>query len=220
MKHNIDSAKYEEFKEYMANKLTYETGKTYKPEDIFVGKEISLNEIMQYKFVFGDVNINSLYENSIIRSVFDLEFVYGKFIIFYNNSLQSLGGLKYVKGNFSLAGSKLSDLGELKEVENCSVLHNESLRSLKNLKRINGNLEIRNSDIESLGDLEFVHGDLIIKDCPKLKDIGKLKFVGGKIEIDESLRQLFGDKFYAGKVDGYYFRNEFEFGFEQIENIM
>ncbi len=218
MKHNIKQEKFNEFKEYLSEKVTKETGIPCYPNQIFVADEdkiqyeILLTNEEEYKFIFGDVSIGDRGDSEKYiytkKDIENLQYISGDFKNFNNQNLESLGSLNYIGGRLLIKSSKLKNFGELKEIgENLIIKKNHSLKYLgNNLKKIKKNLLIEYSDVESLGSIEYVGGGINLKGC-KLKDIGNLKYVGGFIIMSDEQAEIFGDKVYK---DGqhYYFRNE------------
>lgn len=57
---------------------------------------------------------------------------------------------------------------------------------------IKGDLDLRNSSIESLGNLKKISGDLNLRYCQFLKDLGELKEIGGIFDIENSSLKSLG----------------------------
>ncbi len=218
MKFDLKPEQFEEFKEYMAKKMSSETGKVFLPEDIFItekGFYMNLKDEDKYKFIFGNVRIDGwpgeqvLFKKNVIEH---LEYIIGDLVTnnHSNLTLESLGSIKYIDQNLIITGfnSKLKDFGDLREVGvNLNIEQDHSIKTLgTKLKKIGEDLLIDNSDVESLGSLEYIGGSISLRGC-NLKDIGNLKYVGGFIIMSDEQAEIFGDKVYK---DGqhYYFRNE------------
>jgi hypothetical protein len=79
----------------------------------------------------------------------------------------------------------LKDLGKLEYIGDYLDLYESPMKTLGKLKKVMGDLYLGYSEIETLGDLEHVEKYLSLGNTPKLKDLGKLNYVGGEILYDE-----------------------------------
>jgi hypothetical protein len=132
-------------------------------------------------------------------------------LILYKSQINTLGNLEIVNGTLDLSFTPINSLGNLKIVAGDLVLYcvNE-LYSLGNVERVGGNLILTDSyNITSLDNINEIGGDLTVYGNPfgafnshwisdhpasgknmwipsTLKSFGKLKSVGGNLNIDYS----------------------------------
>ena len=70
-----------------------------------------------------------------------------------------LGKSIIFKGNVYFRGSKITDLGNLKEIRGTAWFRNSKITSLGKLESIGGNAWFEDSEITSLGKLESIGGN-------------------------------------------------------------
>lgn len=205
MKFKIKPERFEEFKEYLASKLTKESGKLYLPEEIAISKEeIKVKVKDKYKIVVGDVSL-SQYNGDTVKNI---EYIMGSIYLFMDHNIKSLGSIESLQTFDATDASVLKDLGNLKETKNHFRLFCcRAMTSLGKLKKVGKHCNLQYTDIKSLGALEYIGGDLILSKDVKLEDIGNLKYVGGKLKISDEQAKIFGDKVYKDG-DDYCFKNE------------
>lgn len=144
---------------------------------------------------------------SFIEDLGDLEYVGGDMSLVHSDRLKSLGKVKIIKGELDVRGcDSLKDLGELEKVKTINSLETTKVTSLGNLREINylwgGNdvdiaenleslgelrkvskyLDLGKSKIKTLGNLEYV-GDWLNLTDSQVEDLGDLKFVGSNMSI-------------------------------------
>ena len=146
-----------------------------KPEEICVGDYNAKNTndtVCPYKVILGFAN----FEGSNVKSLGDLEVVYGKKLIDKNSPIKTIHHNPIYLG-ITIKNSKIRCLGNLKKVYG-SIDLNYNIKSLGNLKFLGSNLYLVNSNVEDLGELEIIDGVLNLEDdvtkC-KLTSLGKLK---------------------------------------------
>jgi hypothetical protein len=107
-----------------------------------------------------------------------------------------------VDGNLDLRKSKIKTLGRLEKVSGYVDLSGcKELTDLGNLKYVNDYLGLDETKIKTLGNLEYVGKTLYI-DGVRIEDLSKLKYVGGNINLwlRQTLKSL-GD---LEEVGGYF----------------
>lgn len=148
-------------------------------------------------------------------------------LIINNKNFNDIGKLKQVGGDIDLRISKVSDLKELEHVYgDLNLSCNKYIKSLKNIKEVGGHLKLggcfrdfgyemplqidspRENEkspylIEDLGKLKKVGGTLQIGDC-NIKDLGELEEVGVNLWIEEAtnLKSLSKLKKIGGSFEG------------------
>jgi len=123
----------------------------------------------------GNLNLGS----SSIESLGGLEFVGGYFSLAYCRKIKTLGKLKNVEGFLNLGDSSIESLGNLKFVVSLSLFDCQNIKTLGNLKKVEGSLDLIGSSVKSLGELEFVGNRLFIRstNIPQ-SELNKIKVVG------------------------------------------
>ncbi len=212
---NINPERHEEFKEYMAGKLSEETGRLFFPEDIYVCKDdepLYLTKDDHYKCIFGDVEFSN-YKGKVLSDVEfiwgnvniqsknidlgDLRFIEGQLFI-YNSTLESFKNLEYVH-KLSLYESKIASLGALKSIKTDLSAHKSKVGDLGELTKIGGSAFLQDMQITSLGKLEYVGGYLYLADpdgshdCP-IKKMDNLKYVRGIVYAHPNQVKYFSEK--------------------------
>lgn len=153
---------------------------SYNPTDIYT--TIDLKKITISKEVNSDIIIRG--EN--IQNLDEVEIVNG-FLGISDSNIESLGGLRAVKGNFFISSnsvcSNIKSLEKLEFVLGDLYLSNSNIEDLGALKKVEGKLNLRDTKIKNLGTLEFVGGDLFLPkriekeiDLTNLTVLGKIKF--------------------------------------------
>jgi len=160
----------------------------------------SLGEI---KKIDGDLYLRF----SFVQDLGDLEYVGGNVYLKGSDHLKSLGNLREVGGELDITDCvELEDLGQLEMAKTIKGLETTKVTSLGNLKEIGylwgGNdvditkninslgelrrvdryLDLSKSKIETLGNLEYV-GDWLDLTDSQVEDLGNLKFVGSNMSI-------------------------------------
>ena len=97
------------------------------------------------------------------------EFLSAKNVIFKNYKKKGYEGIRLV-GNLSFY----------------SVFYMDFDRIFEHIVEIDGNLDLRKSTIKSLGNLESVGGELDLRYCEELSDLGNLKYVGEGLDLTET----------------------------------
>jgi hypothetical protein len=175
----------------------------------------SLGEI---KKIDGDLYLRF----SFVEDLGDLEYVGGNVYLKGSDHLKSLGNLREVGGELSIEDCvELEDLGQLEIVKTIKGLETTKVTSLGNLKEIGylwvGNegdiaenleslgelrkvekyLDLSKSKIKTLGNLEYV-GDWFSLIDSQIEDLGNLKFVGSTMSI---LRTPLLDKYDPNEIE-------------------
>ncbi len=214
----------ENFKTYMAEKLTSASGKIYQPDDIYVDPKGGMIEKSRlffktgynYKYIFATLDFD-VFEG---KDLGDVEYVYGSFYCF-DSMIKSLKNLFYI-GSASIVSSHINDMGKLKTVGGNATLMSLNIDNLGELKSVGGDFMIADcKNLSSLGNLEYVGGDLDIRGS-NITDLGKLKYVGGKIDLNYSQKKLFEDRIYQDGNDFYLindnkYSNDIDYGILEIE---
>ncbi len=228
---DIKPEKYEEFKKFMAKKLSHETGRKFLPSDIFVGNS-SLSEIIldKYKCIFANMSELSSFDN-----LKNLEFIWGD-IMFFTRDINRLSKLKFIEGQLLFSNKKVKTFKSLEYVKelvflSCDVESLGSIKKIKeNLKVVGslgdfGSLEYVGGDViliearaKSLNNIEYIGGDLYLDyegyPCD-IQDLGNLKYVGGKVFLNDKQKEMFKDKIIERNGECY-FRNEESFAYEDL----
>ncbi len=231
MKFDLKPEKYEDFKEFMAGKLTKETGRLYLPEEIFVeyGKNdsgfLKWTEIVndEYKFVFGNViytnckeevfknleyvNDNFSIKNSNIKKIESLRYI-GGYGNFFNCSLEGLGNLNFIAGDVNFRGTfRLKSLQNLAFVGKSLSLEYSEIEDLGELEYVGHSLDLESSRVSDLGNLKYVGKDLFIRNL-KIISLGELKYVGGKLFMNDIQKGVFADSIYEDEGGNIRFKND------------
>ncbi len=214
---DIKPEKYEEFKEFMAKKLSRETGRKFLASDIYVSdseKDLYFDTSKHYKCIFGNINF-AKYNKKVLQ---DIEFIWGD-AKFESLKIDDLGELRFISGKAIFNDMQLQPFNKLEYVGDL-LLSNVIIKSLGSLKEIKGNLLIKqslidnfgmlkkieksvfindNNVIPSLNNIEYIGGDLILCDFITYKgciihSIGNLGYVGGRCILNSSQMKVFGDK--------------------------
>jgi len=165
--------------------------------------------------VFNDSKIKSLgnikkihyymdLRDTMIEDLGDLEETKGNLVL--NSKIKSLGKLKRVGGMLDIPeDSKIQSLDNLEYVGGLLDIEAKSIKTLGNLKEVKGSIYLNETNIEDLGSLVHVEDNLYLRSCKKLKTLGKLNKVGGKLELVEckNLESL-GDLEYCQEISGIY----------------
>jgi hypothetical protein len=120
-----------------------------------------------------------------------------------------------VDGNLNLRKSNIKTLGRLEKVSGYVNLSGcKELTDLGNLKYVNDYLNLNETQIKTLGNLEYVGKTLYFGDV-RIEDLSKLKYVGGNINLwlRRTLKSL-GD---LEEVGGYF--NISETNIESLGNL-
>jgi len=72
------------------------------------------------------------------------------------------------------------------------------VKTLGEIKEISGTVFLRSDSLEDLGDLRYIDGDLIIADCPKLKNLNPLIEVTGTVNLSRSNIDSLGSLKFVG----------------------
>ena len=67
-----------------------------------------------------------------------------------------------------------------------SVFYMDFDRIFEHIVEIDGNLDLRKSTIKSLGNLEYVGGELDLRYCEELSDLGNLRYVGEGLFLNKT----------------------------------
>ncbi len=229
---DIKPEKQNAFKKYMAKKLSEETGETYLPKDIYVSKDFSRNVFYMtknnhYKCIFGHVSFKN-YDSDVLS---DVEFIWGN-ADFRDSKIKKFEKLKFVEGLISMKDSVVYSFNNLEyaggiELYNCKIKNFGSLKTIKRdlflsqseadnlgaLVLIGGSFYLWESDVISLNKLEKVEGNLYfqgdgsIYGYSHIYDLGKLNYVGGRIEISPNLLGLFEGKIFKQNGNVYFINN-------------
>lgn len=155
----------------------------------------SLGEV---KIVDGDLYLRF----SFVESLGDLEYVGGNVYLKGSDHLKSLGNLKEVGGELSIQDCfELEDLGQLETVNTIKGLETTKVTSLGNLKEIGylwGGRDVDiTENIESLGELRRVYKYLDLSKS-KIKTLGNLESVGDWLDLSDSQVEDLGNLKFVG----------------------
>ena len=103
---------------------------------------------------------------------------------FKASHLTTFKTLKKIGGNANFEGSQIVNLGSLEEIGGTAYFGYSPVADLGSLRRIGGDFSDYNAKLESLCNVEEIGGYVSI--LSKLKDLGKLKKVGGTMMIERS----------------------------------
>ena len=212
MKFNIEPEKYEEFKEYMAGKLTKETGKLFLPEDIYICRrdrhgafeQLEMPQNDNYKCVFGDILLTNVdndnfaeFENGEINDdLKNLEYIFGN--LFIKKDIKNLGQLKLVEGDVYVQEAHIGSLYPLENV-NDFTSYNSVINSFGKME-INGSLYVDDSYIKDFAEVRKVHGAFRLRNSG-VGSFGELEYIKNdfslvgecRIEGDISKIKYIGD---------------------------
>ena len=155
----------------------------------------SLGEI---KKIDGDLYLRF----SFVEDLGDLEYVSGNVYLKGSDHLKSLGNLREVGGELSIEDCvELEDLGQLETVKTINGLETTKVTSLGNLKEIGylnafGNVSIA-KNLESLGELRRVTRFIDLGHS-KIKTLGNLEYVGEWLNLTDSQVEDLGNLKYVG----------------------
>ena len=144
------------------------------PEEVCMGDYIARytdDKVCPYKVIMGFAN----FEGSDVRSLGELQVVYGKLLEDRGGALTDVNGNPSYMG-INLADSKITSLGKLEKVYG-SITLNENIISLGKLQYLGSNLFLGGTKLQNLGDLEVVEGILNFERTT-ISTLGKLKKVG------------------------------------------
>lgn len=149
---------------------------SYNPTDIYTTldlKKITVSNEINADIIVRGENIKTLEGVHKIDGLLGLS----------DSSIQSLGSLKEVKGNFFISTntvySNIKSLNQLENVGGDLILRYSNVEDLGALKKVTGKLSLRDTNIESLGVLEYVGGDLFLpKRIQKTVDLSGVTVVG------------------------------------------
>jgi hypothetical protein len=121
--------------------------------------------------------------------------------------------LTHVGGNLDLESSKIENLNNLEKVDGDLILNRcINLKTLGKLKEVIGDIRfLYTNTIETLENLETVGGNLVLSSYYdpnlnfKLKSLGKLKFVNGLLDLDNTEIKSLDNLEYVG--DRLFLRN-------------
>lgn len=154
-------------------------------------KKVDGNLFLRFSFVedLGDLEYVGgnvyLKGSDHLKSLGNLREVGGEMTIEDCVELEDLGQLEIVKTIYGLETTKVTSLGNLKEIgylNNNYVDIAKNLESLGELRRVNRFLDLGNSKIKTLGNLEYVGEWLNLTDS-QVEDLGNLKYVGDNMSI-------------------------------------
>jgi hypothetical protein len=124
--------------------------------------KIIINE-SQYRQIIESESNERLLEISVD------EFLSAKNVIFRNYKKKGFDGIKLVG-----------------DVNFYSVFYMDFDRIFEHIVEIDGNLDLRKSTIKSLGNLESVGGELDLRYCEELSDLGNLRYVGEGLALNNT----------------------------------
>jgi hypothetical protein len=149
--------------------------------------------------LYGDLNFYSFFWKDFDKFFEHVIEINGN-IDLRKSTIKSLGRLEKVIGYVDLDGCKeLTDLGNLKYVDDYLNLNETQIKTLGNLEHVGKSLYIAEVPIEDLSKLKYVGGDINLWLSKTFKSLGDLEKVGGYLNIKltniESLGKLikFGD---------------------------
>ncbi len=188
MKFEIEKERYGDFKEYLARKLTKETGKSYIAEDIFVNDKDMHDNLKNY-YPTDEIPYKYIFSNT-----------------FFEDYKGHLKNVEYIYGDAMFDGSKLTNLGSLKTVCGCASFYDSlQIESLGNLRYVGEDLYL-GENIKDLGNLQTVGGNLYLNGA-KLSNLGNLHVIGGNTNFGYSyitnlgkLKKIVGNANFAGAL--------------------
>jgi len=126
--------------------------------------------------------------------------IVGNVNLYDRQDISDLGNLVGVEGGLNLGWSSIESLGELEFVGgDFSLWGCKNIKTLGKLKKVGGHLYMNMSSIESLGKLEEVTKDFDLCDCQNIKTLGKLKKVGGALALSRSSIESLGELEFVGE---------------------
>ena len=174
--------------------------------DLNLSTAVFIKSLGEVKIVEGDLYLRF----SFLESLGDLEYVGGNVYLKGTDKLKSLGNLREVGGELDITDcDSLEDLGDLEKVKTINGIETTKVTSLGNLKevdhlyhsqvdsmlknieslgsltRVTRYIDLSKSKIKTLGNLEYV-GDFLDLRRSDVEDLGNLKFVGSNMAIIET----------------------------------
>ncbi len=219
--YSIEPERYEEFKRYMAKKLSQETGRSYTSEDILIWDTkkktyYTYKESDHYKYIFGGITFdyagdilsgvefvdgNVDFVKNKIKEIRDLKYIMGSASFSSLRNLESLGSVKYVGRDAYFGRSGIKDLGDLEEIGECANFVGSHVLSLGKVKRIGRDLVIRECNMQDLGCLESIGWDADFRGA-KIKSFGKLRSIGGYADFSKThLKSLENIEYIGGGLN-------------------
>lgn len=121
----------------------------------------------------------------------------GKSIFFTGSRVTSTGKLKTIGSQVDFSGSQVSSIEGIEYIGGKAWFNGSNITSLSTLRHIEGDAFFRNSMVNDLGELTHIGGDF--SRPPDLKSIGKLKYIDGGADFEDSQVKSLGGLRVIGK---------------------